>query len=112
MIVTAEAPVLVCGGQMAVPREGCSRPDSRGLTLLESQGHWMRPGDSTQACVTVDPPVGGGFRIVMGANARRGLLIAEPARITQSDCRRDLPSESVCRPDRLPSDFENGLPAL
>ena len=30
-----------------------------------SLAQWMRPGDSTRATVTVDPRVGGGFRIVM-----------------------------------------------
>jgi uncharacterized protein YndB with AHSA1/START domain len=31
----------------------------------ESLAHWMRPADSTHAIVSIDPRVGGGFRIVM-----------------------------------------------
>ena len=55
------APVLVVRRQMAVPRERVFEAwlDS------ESLAHWMRPGDFTHATVTVDPRVGGGFRIVM-----------------------------------------------
>jgi uncharacterized protein YndB with AHSA1/START domain len=55
------APVLVVRRQMAVPRERVFQAwlDS------ESLAQWMRPGDSTRATVTVDPRVGGGFRIVM-----------------------------------------------
>ena len=54
-------PVLVVRRQIAVPRERVFEAwlDS------ESLAHWMRPGDSTHATVTVDPRVGGGFRIVM-----------------------------------------------
>jgi uncharacterized protein YndB with AHSA1/START domain len=54
-------PVLVVRRQIAVPRERVFEAwlDS------ESLAHWMRPGDSTHAIVTVDPRVGGGFRIVM-----------------------------------------------
>jgi uncharacterized protein YndB with AHSA1/START domain len=54
-------PVLVVRRQIAVPRERVFEAwlDS------ESLAHWMRPGDSTHASVTVDPRVGGGFRIVM-----------------------------------------------
>ena len=62
MIVTDEAaPVLVVRRQMAVPRERVFEAwlDS------ESLAHWMRPGNFTHATVTVDPRVGGGFRIVM-----------------------------------------------
>ena len=62
MIVTDEAaPVLVVRRHIAVPRERVFEAwlDS------ESLAHWMRPGDSTHATVTVDPRVGGGFRIVM-----------------------------------------------
>jgi uncharacterized protein YndB with AHSA1/START domain len=55
------APVLVVRRQMAVPRERVFEAwlDS------ESLAHWMRPGNFTHATVTVDPRVGGGFRIVM-----------------------------------------------
>jgi uncharacterized protein YndB with AHSA1/START domain len=55
------APVLVVRRQMAVPREAVFEAwlDS------ESLAQWMRPGDCTSATVTVDPRVGGGFRIVM-----------------------------------------------
>ena len=55
------APVLVVRRQMAVPRERVFEAwlDS------ESLAQWMRPGDSTHATVTVNPRVGGGFRIVM-----------------------------------------------
>ena len=62
MIATDEAgPVLVVRRQIAVPRERVFEAwlDS------ESLAHWMRPGDCTHATVTVDPRVGGGFRIVM-----------------------------------------------
>ena len=54
-------PVLVVRRQIAVPRERVFEAwlDS------ESLAPWMRPGDSTHAIVTVDPRVGGGFRIVM-----------------------------------------------
>jgi uncharacterized protein YndB with AHSA1/START domain len=62
MTVTDEAaPVLVVRRQMAVPRERVFEAwlDS------ESLAQWMRPGNVTHATVTVDPRVGGGFRIVM-----------------------------------------------
>ena len=62
MTATNEAaPVLVVRRQMAVPRERVFEAwlDS------ESLAQWMRPGDSTHATVTVNPRVGGGFRIVM-----------------------------------------------
>jgi len=62
MTVTDEAaPVLVVRRHMAVPRERVFEAwlDS------ESLAHWMRPGNFTHATVTVDPRVGGGFRIVM-----------------------------------------------
>jgi uncharacterized protein YndB with AHSA1/START domain len=54
-------PVLVVRRHMAVPRERVFEAwlDS------ESLAHWMRPGNFTHATVTVDPRVGGGFRIVM-----------------------------------------------
>ena len=54
-------PVLVVRRQMAVPRERVFQAwlDS------ESLAHWMRPAGTTHATVTVDPRVGGGFRIVM-----------------------------------------------
>ena len=57
----APAPVLVVRRQIAVPREQVFEAwlDSEGLA------QWMRPGDTTMATVTVDPRVGGGFRIVM-----------------------------------------------
>jgi uncharacterized protein YndB with AHSA1/START domain len=55
------APVLVVRRHLAVPRERVFEAwlDS------ESLAHWMRPMDFTHARVTVDPRVGGGFRIVM-----------------------------------------------
>ena len=62
MNATEEAvPVLVVRRQIAVPREQVFDAwlDS------ESLAQWMRPGDCTSATVTVDPRVGGGFRIVM-----------------------------------------------
>lgn len=62
MTVTDEAaPVLVVRRQIAVPRERVFEAwlDS------ESLAQWMRPMDFTHATVTVDPRVGGGFRIVM-----------------------------------------------
>ncbi|HET8834011.1 MAG TPA: SRPBCC domain-containing protein [Gemmatimonadales bacterium] len=55
------APVLVVRRRIAVPRE---RVFAAWLDS-ESLAQWMRPGDSTTATVTVDPRVGGGFRIVM-----------------------------------------------
>ena len=56
-----ETPVLVVRRRMGVPRERVFEAwlDS------ESLAHWMLPGGSTHATVTVDPRVGGGFRIVM-----------------------------------------------
>ena len=62
MTVTDEAaPVLVVRRQIAVPRERVFEAwlDS------ESLAHWMRPGDCDHATVTVEPRVGGRFRIVM-----------------------------------------------
>jgi len=55
------APVLVVRRRIAVPRDQVFAAwlDS------ESLAQWMRPGDCTTATVTVDPRVGGGFRIVM-----------------------------------------------
>jgi uncharacterized protein YndB with AHSA1/START domain len=62
MTATDEAaPVLVVRRQIAVPR---ARVFEAWLDS-ESLAHWMRPGDCTNARVTVDPRVGGGFRIVM-----------------------------------------------
>jgi len=69
MTVTDEAaPVLVVRRHMAVPRERVFEAwlDS------ESLAHWMRPGNFTHATVTVDPRVGGGFRIVMEGRADGG----------------------------------------
>jgi uncharacterized protein YndB with AHSA1/START domain len=53
--------VLVVRRQIAAPRERVFEAwlDSKSLA------HWMRPSDFTHATVTVDPRVGGGFRIVM-----------------------------------------------
>lgn len=78
MTVTDEAdPVLVVRRHMAVPRERVFKAwlDS------ESLAHWMRPGDCADASVTVDPRVGGGYRIVMdspthGAIEHRGEYLA------------------------------------
>ncbi|HSB53537.1 MAG TPA: SRPBCC domain-containing protein [Gemmatimonadales bacterium] len=71
------APVLVVRRQIAAQREKVFEAwlDS------ESLAHWMRPGDSTHATVSVDPRVGGGFRIVMegpthGAVEHRGEYLA------------------------------------
>jgi uncharacterized protein YndB with AHSA1/START domain len=62
MTVGEEAgPVLVVRRRIAVPRE---RVFNAWLDS-ESLAQWMRPGDTTNASVTVDPRVGGGFRIVM-----------------------------------------------
>jgi uncharacterized protein YndB with AHSA1/START domain len=82
MTVTDEAaPVLVVRRQMAVPREKVFEAwlDS------ESLAHWMRPGNFTHATVSVDPRVGGGFRILMegrtdgGDYEHRGeYLVIEP----------------------------------
>jgi uncharacterized protein YndB with AHSA1/START domain len=54
-------PALVVRRRIAVPRERVFEAwlDS------ESLAHWMRPFDFTHATVTVDPRVGGRFRIVM-----------------------------------------------
>jgi uncharacterized protein YndB with AHSA1/START domain len=63
MTVTDEAaPVLVVRRQIAVPRERVFEAwlDS------ESLAQWMRPNSFAHATVTVDPQVGGRFRIVMG----------------------------------------------
>jgi uncharacterized protein YndB with AHSA1/START domain len=61
MTATEEAAVLVVRRQLAVPRERVFEAwlDS------ESLARWMRPGNFTHATVTVDPRVGGGFRILM-----------------------------------------------
>ena len=71
------APVLVVRRHIAVPRERVFEAwlDS------ESLAQWMRPGSSTHATVTVDPRVGGGFRIVMegrpeGCDEHRGEYLA------------------------------------
>ena len=68
-VADGAGPVLVVRRQIAVPRERVFKAwlDS------ESLAQWMRPGSSTYATVTVDPRVGGGFRIVMGGGteARR-----------------------------------------
>lgn len=78
-------PVLVVRRQMAVPRERVFEAwlDS------ESLAQWMRPGSSTHATVTVDPRVGGGFRIVMegpthGCVEHTGeyLVIEPPSRLS------------------------------
>jgi uncharacterized protein YndB with AHSA1/START domain len=62
MTATGEqGPVLVVRRRIAVPRE---RVFDAWLDS-ESLAHWMRPGNFTRATVTVDPRVGGGFRIVM-----------------------------------------------
>jgi uncharacterized protein YndB with AHSA1/START domain len=55
------APVLVVRRQIAVARERVFEAwlDS------ESLAQWMRPGGITHATVSVDPRVGGGFRIMM-----------------------------------------------
>jgi uncharacterized protein YndB with AHSA1/START domain len=60
-VIDEAAPVLVVRRQIAVPRERVFEAwlDS------ESLAQWMRPQDMTHASVTVDPRVGGGFRIVM-----------------------------------------------
>jgi uncharacterized protein YndB with AHSA1/START domain len=54
-------PVLVVRREIAVPRERVFQAwlDS------ESLAEWMRPGNFDRSLVTVDPRVGGGFRIVM-----------------------------------------------
>lgn len=79
MRATDEAtPVLVVRRQIAVPRERVFEAwlDS------DSLARWMRPLDTTHATVSVDPRVGGGFRIVMmgptdGAdNEHRGEYLA------------------------------------
>ena len=81
MTVTDEAaPVLVVRRQVAVRRERVFEAwlDS------ESLAQWMRPADFTHATVTLDPRVGGGFRIVVegptcGAVEHRGeYLTIEP----------------------------------
>jgi uncharacterized protein YndB with AHSA1/START domain len=62
MTVTDEVgPVLVVRRLIAVPRERVFEAwlDSASLA------HWMRPMDNTHAIVTVDPRVGGRFRIMM-----------------------------------------------
>jgi uncharacterized protein YndB with AHSA1/START domain len=66
MTATGESePVLVVRRRIAVPRERVFEAwlDS------ESLAQWMRPGDMNRATVTVDPRVGGGFRIVMGGRS-------------------------------------------
>jgi uncharacterized protein YndB with AHSA1/START domain len=65
----AGAPVVVVRRQMAVSRD---RVFAAWLDS-ESLAHWMRPGSSTHATVTVDPRVGGGFRIVMEGRPEGGV---------------------------------------
>jgi uncharacterized protein YndB with AHSA1/START domain len=55
------APVLVVRRHIAAPRERVFKA----WLDPESLAHWMRPGDISHATVTVDPRVGGEFRIVM-----------------------------------------------
>ena len=62
MTVTDETgPVLVVRRHLAVPRERVFEAWLDSASLAS----WMRPWDFTHATVTVDPRVGGGFRIVM-----------------------------------------------
>jgi uncharacterized protein YndB with AHSA1/START domain len=61
MTTIDEAPVLVVRRQLGVARE---RVFDAWLDS-ESLAQWMRPADFTHATVSVDPRVGGGFRIVM-----------------------------------------------
>ena len=60
-VIDEAAPVLVVRRQLAVPRERVFEAwlDSGSLA------QWMRPMGCTHATVTVDPRVGGGFRILM-----------------------------------------------
>jgi uncharacterized protein YndB with AHSA1/START domain len=60
-LIDEAAPVLVVRRLIAVPRERVFEAwlDS------ESLAQWMRPGSCTHATVSVDPRVGGRFRIVM-----------------------------------------------
>ena len=55
------APVLVVRREIAAPRERVFR------AWLDSEGmaHWMRPEKFEDSMVTVDPRVGGGFRVAM-----------------------------------------------
>jgi uncharacterized protein YndB with AHSA1/START domain len=63
------APILVVRRRIEVPRERVFQAwlDS------ESLAQWMRPGDTTHTTVTVDPRVGGGFRIVMEGRPEGGV---------------------------------------
>ena len=67
-VTDAAEPVLVVRRQIAVPRERVFQAwlDS------ESLAHWMRPGNFTHSIVTIDPRVGGGFRIVMAGRTDGG----------------------------------------
>ncbi|HEY9507238.1 MAG TPA: SRPBCC domain-containing protein [Gemmatimonadales bacterium] len=73
-------PVLVVRREIPVPRE---RVFEAWLNS-ESLAQWMRPEDMTRSIVTLDPRVGGGFRIVMegpthGAVEHQGeYLVIEP----------------------------------
>ena len=60
-MTAGDDPVLVVRRRIAVPRERVFEAWLNSTSLA----HWMRPGDCTTATVTVDPRVGGGFRIVM-----------------------------------------------
>ena len=57
----AAAPVLVVRRNIAVPRQ---RVFDAWLDS-ESMAHWMRPGKVTHSTVSVDPRVGGRFRVQM-----------------------------------------------
>jgi len=62
MTVTEEAgPVLVVRRTIAVPRQ---RVFDAWLDS-EAMAHWMRPGKVTHSTVTLEPRVGGSFRILM-----------------------------------------------
>lgn len=58
-------PVLVVRRRIAAPR----RRVFEAWLDSESLAQWMRPGETSRATVTVDPRVGGGFRIVMEEEA-------------------------------------------
>ena len=97
-VVDEAAPVLVVRRHMAVPRERVFEAwlDS------ESLAHWMRPGTMTHATVTVDPRVGGGFRIAMegektGCHEHHGEYLAiEPPSLLSftwiSDSTKQMPT--------------------
>lgn len=127
-VIDDAGPVLVVRRRIAVPRERVFEAwlDS------ESLARWMRPLGTTHATVSVDPRVGGGFRIVMEGgsngsdNEHRGEYLAieppsllsftwisratdhAPTVVTVEFLERDAETELVLTHRRLPAKAVEG----